>query len=245
MTRESTHTFRFVTVTLLALAACGPAAFGQGALPLKANLDLPFDAAGSDERDEEAPEVIFFYGGVYEASAVVFCLDESKSMRKHSRWDLQKREVTRAVFDLTERAELGLVLYSREVAAFREKLVTASQGNKAAVVSFMNSRQLKGGTCVGQGTIKSLQLLRPSQSEYRAVIVAGDGRPTARCGGSSGGSRDAAFYQRLLDQTVSANPGLEVRVHTIFVGTASDTDAMNFMRQLAQRHRGTFRAVTH
>lgn len=248
MTQVRAQTLRLFILSFLLVALNGPTTSsgieGGGDLGLKTNLDLPYNAGGDTEEEEDAPEIITFYGGVYEANAVVFCLDESGSMKKNNRWTLQRREVTRAVSELSPEAEMGLVFYSREISAFRDTLVKAMANNKAAAIAFMNRRQPDGGTCIAQGVIKSLRMLQSSQSKYRSVIVAGDGKPSENCLGSVGSRGDPRFYRRLLQQTARANPGMQIRVHTIFVGTASDSDAINFMKSLAQLHNGTFRAVT-
>ena len=73
---------KFVISPLLAVLVLASFAWSQSVTPKKGsgqktNLDLPFDAEGADSEDEEeAPELIVFYGEAYEASKVVFCLDE-------------------------------------------------------------------------------------------------------------------------------------------------------------------------
>lgn len=211
---------------------------------LKANLDLPYDALGSSEEEEDAPELIFFYGDTYEADAVVFCLDESRSMRHHSRWEIQKREVARAIRDLHQEAEFGLVFYGANAYSFRDTLTKADEGGKQAALAYVNSRQLSLGTCLGPGVVRSLRMLQRSSRKYRTVIVVSDGRPTV-CPFVRGQGRDEALIQEILQQTVTANPGLQIRIHTIYVGTDNDPRAIDFMRRLAERHNGTFRIVNH
>ena len=212
-------------------------------LGLKANLDLPVNAgAGSEDEDEDAPEIVLFYGSQYEATAICFALDESGSMQDQGRWQLQTREVTRAIKQLSPAAEFSVVYYGSRVTVFRNKPVSANGANKAAGISFIQSRNPSGDTCIGEGTTKALKIVRQSGSSHRAVIVTSDGRPDV-C--ATGNRANETEQQRILQQTVVANPGLKVQVHTIFVGRSNDPGAISFMRRLARSHNGTFRLVTN
>ena len=42
------------------------------------NLDLPFDAREADDIEEDAAEIIYFYGQQYEGDVFVFCVDNEK-----------------------------------------------------------------------------------------------------------------------------------------------------------------------
>jgi len=54
---------------------------GGGGGATKENLDLPFDALGEEEEEEEAPEVVTFYGTQLEGDGVFYCIDRSGSMQ--------------------------------------------------------------------------------------------------------------------------------------------------------------------
>lgn len=209
----------------------------------KVNLDLPYNAAGSSEdEDEEAPEIVTFYGSMYEASAIVFCLDESKSMNKAGRWQVQQKEVIRAISELSDKAEVGLVFYGAGSYRFRNNLAPANKATKAAMTQWVTGRQLSLGTCLGPGVVDSLKMLQRAQSRHRAVIVSGDGRPTS-CPFVRGSGQDPRVVQQVLAETLSANPGLQIRVHTILVGNDVTARDIDFMRKLARLHRGTYRHV--
>ncbi len=212
----------------------------QGGL-LKANLDLPYNAGAlSDAEDEDAPEILVFYGAQYEASAVAFALDESGSMSDQGRWQLQTREVTRSIRELSGRAEFSVVYYGSRVTAFRDQTVKATPGNKVAGIQFVKSRNPRGDTCIAEGTVKALQIVRRSASQHRAVIVTSDGRPDV-C--ATGDRANLQQQQVLLQKTLAANPGRGVQVHTIFVGRSNEPEAIAFMKRLAKVHGGTFRLV--
>lgn len=235
-----------VSVVLLGVLAFvrPPASTGQDlGQGLKANLDLPVDAGfGRESEDEDAPEIVSFYGAQYEASAVCFALDESGSMQDQGRWQLQTREVIRTIRQLSDAAEFSVVYYGSRVSAFRQRTVKASGSNKAAGISFIRSRNPSGDTCIGEGTTKALKIVRQSASRHLAVIVTSDGRPDV-C--ATGNRATPAEQQRILAQTLAANPGRAVQIHTIFVGRSNEADAIEFMRRLARVHSGTFRLVNH
>ena len=213
---------------------------GIGQSDRKENLDLPYDAAGESGEEEEAPEIIVFYGRSYEAQAVVFCLDESLSMRRHGRWETQQREIIRAISELSSAVEFGVVFYGDGAHAFRPQLVRASGGNKQAAIAFVTGRQMSFGTCLGPGIVKSLKMLTRAESRHRAVIVAGDGRPTS-CPYVRGSESDPGIANRVLTQSRAANVGNQSKVHTILVGTGASNRDKEFMQRLASLHRGTYR----
>ena len=221
-------------------ASRGADLLGSG--PLKENLDLPYNAVGEGgDDDEDAPEIVLFYGQSYEASAVVFALDESGSMRDQGRWQLQTREVVRSIMELGKNAEFGVVYYGSRVSAFRERLLPATTDAKGAGITWVRARNPAGDTCIAEGVVKALQIVRKSGNKYKAVIVTSDGRPDVCATGDLATPREIPIlYQKTLD----ANPGRSVRVHTIFVGRGTDRQAMDFLRRLAQIHGGTFRAVS-
>jgi len=210
---------------------------------LKANLDLPYDATAESQEEEDAPEVILLYGGAYEATAVVFCLDESRSMAKNDRWDLQKKEATRAIQELTDRVEFGLVFYGQDAYAFRPTLMAATPANKQAAIAFIASRQMTSGTCLGKGAVKSLQMLQNARSKHRAVILAGDGRPTS-CPFVPGQDRNPQILSATFAETIAANPGLQIRLHSIYVGSQPIPEDVEFLKTLASIHGGTFRTAS-
>lgn len=208
---------------------------------LKANLDLPYNAGGEAAEEESIPEVLVFYGKTYEASAVCFALDESGSMKEQGRWELQTREVTTAIAELSEEADFGIVYYGSRVSAFRNSPVPATGNNKAAGLVFVRSRRPAGDTCVGEGVVKALQIVRQSRHKHRAVIVTSDGRPD-NC--ATGNRATPQEVQMIYEQTLAANADRSAKVHTVWVGQGQDKQAMEFLRRLAQIHGGTFRAVS-
>ena len=69
-----------------AIALLGPRplqaqSLGGGTFATKDNLDLPFDAVGDDDPEEDAPEAVIFYELATESDAVFYVIDSSRSMR--------------------------------------------------------------------------------------------------------------------------------------------------------------------
>jgi len=213
---------------------------GQDA-SLKANLDLPYNAQGDAEEEEDAPEVVVFFGQSYEANALVFALDQSGSMSENGRWQLQTREVNKAISELTERVDLGVVYYSSTVNAFREVPIRAIALNKTAAHGYIASRQPAGDTCLAEGLVKALEIVRKSEAKHKVVVVTSDGKPDI-C--ATGHQASPSEIEGLIQKTVAANPGRQVTVHTIWVGAGTDNEAITFMKKLAAAHGGTFRQVS-
>jgi len=209
---------------------------------LKANLDLPYSAIGDgEEQEEEAPQILVFYGQIYEATGVCFALDESGSMRNNRRWELQSREVIRAINEMADDAEFGIVYFGSRVNAFSEKPVVASPANKSSGIAYVRARQPNGDTCLGEGVIKALQIMSLSESPYRSVIVTSDGKPD-NC--ATGNAATPSEIEGIIQKTKAANPGGRIKVHTIWVGSGGG-EGVQFMERLAQAHNGTFRKVSN
>ena len=209
------------------------------------NLDLPYNAGGSDEEDEEAPEIIYLYGSTYEANAVVFCLDESLTMNRESRFEIQRREAMRAVAELSDRTEFGIIFYGAGVIPYRERLQTANGASKAGATAFIASRTTNLGTCTGDAVVKALRMLQRSSLSHKTVIVVSDGQPTdCPFQGVGGCENQRKINQRILAQIKSANTSM-ISIHTIFVGQSDICgDGLNFMRTMATGNGGTFRRVS-
>jgi hypothetical protein len=234
--------FRVLGALLVPLLGLAVFSFSSSsASTVKENLDLPFDALGEAGEEEAAPEVVVFYGQVYEADALFFALDESGSMDQQGRWRLQTREVIRTVSELSQNTEFGIVYYSNAVSSFREAPVRATEGIKGAAKNYVLSRHPRGDTCLAEGVVKALQIAALSTSKRRAVIVTSDGKPDI-C--ATGDEATGEGLEALIQKTVNANPGLQVKVHTVWVGQVNEAQPIEFMKRLARAHGGTFRQVS-
>lgn len=206
------------------------------------NLDLPFSVGISAEDEEAAPEFLIFFGQLYEADAVIFTLDKSGSMSSQNRWLIQSQEVIRSINELSERAQFGIVYYGSRVEPMRKVPIDGTAAGKSAAAAFVKSHRPQGDTCLFEGLTEALRIVQRSKSERRTVIVTSDGKPDVCATG------DLATPQQissLIAQSVAMNPGLKIKVHTIWVGASNNGQAINFMRRLATAHGGTFRTIGH
>ena len=243
--REARLSRWFGALAVFGLLLMSRTVSSQGLLggALKENLDLPYNAGGSiGEDDEDAPEVVVFYGSSYEASAVVFALDESGSMRNNGRWQLQTREVVRSISELSRDSEFGVVYYGSRVSSFRNTPLPATASAKSAGIGFVQSRSAQGDTCIAEGVVEALRIVKRSSTKYQAVIVTSDGRPDV-C--ATGDRATAQQVLMLYQMTLAANPARSVRVHSVWVGQGSDRAATEFLRRLAALHGGSFRTVSN
>ena len=186
------------------------------------------------------PGTVTLFDQQYEAAAVVFALDKSGSMASAGRWTLQTEGVTRAISTLSEVAEFGVVFYSGRVEVFPDTLVSATPANKQVGIDYVRSQIPLGDSCIAEGTIRALEIVRQSVTMIKAVIVISDGNPDV-C--ATGNRASPAQVTLLMQMILAANPGLAVKVHTIWVGGWSDLAGQEFLRQLAEAHGGTFQAV--
>ncbi len=243
---DSGKAIRVGAVVLVALLVGGwPNAAGPDSFSVRQNLDLPYNAGGVSEEDEEAPDIIFLYGGMYEANAVVFCLDESLTMNGEDRFGIQRREATRAVSELSDRTEFGIIFYGARVHSFRNQLVTANGGNKAAANAFIASRSTNLGTCTGPAVVKALRLLQNSSLTHKAVIVVSDGQPTTCPFTPVGGCEGQKRINRQVLSEIRAATSSRITIHTVLVGRSDICgDGFRFMRTMASGNGGTYRKVS-
>src|SRR5688572_24983005 len=81
-----------------------------GTLPgqVKENLDLPFDALGEENDDEDAPEVVNFYTVSLEGDAFFYVVDHSGSMLESGELQRAKQEVTKNINEFSARVRFGI-----------------------------------------------------------------------------------------------------------------------------------------
>src|ERR1041385_3427220 len=139
----------FGLVALGLLFITSPRAFAQssGGAATKANLDLPYDAAGSSDEDEEAPEVIVF-----------FCLDKSGSMKDSGKFGRLKQEVIKNITQFSDKVQFGIVFFDAGMSKFPAsgRPADATPSLKAAGVAFVTSMQAGSGTCLKAALVTCL-----------------------------------------------------------------------------------------
>src|SRR5262245_3871879 len=89
-----------------------------GGAASKENLDLPFDALADSSDEEEAPEVIVFYGQQYEANFVAFCCDKSGTMSQEAKFQKLQKEVIKNVMQFSDKVQFGIVFFDAGMTKF-------------------------------------------------------------------------------------------------------------------------------
>lgn len=143
----------------------------------------PEEEPEDDPNDEPAP--VFFGEELQSASeSVVFVLDVSGSMNQPA-WDDElgyggplkittaKREVCAAISAMSEEWRFAVVAYDDYIYMWRERLVAATEANKADAKAWVEARQPVGGTGTGPAVAIGLALDR----QNALVVLLTDGAP--------------------------------------------------------------------
>ena len=210
----------------------------QSQFRTKQNLDLPFDAGGTSEStDEEAPEVVVFYGQSFEGDGVFYCLDRSGSTAQ-GELNIEKRETVRNIMDFSPRVKFAVVFYSSDVMKFPSSGMpaTATAGKKNAASAWVMSVVPGSGTCVQRGLFAALDFANRSTSKRNVVIYLGDGQTTCP------GADHLAYAQRTLQEVRSRN-SKNIQINAICVGAGSEVSE-GFPRALAKMNEGQYSRIT-
>jgi von Willebrand factor type A domain-containing protein len=208
-----------------------------GGLATKENLDLPFDALGSSDDDEDAPEVIVFYGQQYEANFVAFCCDKSGSMNEPGKFPKLQREVIKNISQFSDKVQFGIAFFDKDLSKFptNGKPADANPGLKAAALSYVMSTTPGHGTCSKPALEACLQYANQSSAKEKVILYLSDGHNT--CPGS-----DENVYKQQVLAEIAAKNTQHVKINTICIGT--DYVDEQFMRTLATQNNGKSSRVT-
>jgi hypothetical protein len=205
---------------------------GAGAAT-KQNLDLPFDAVGNQEEEEEAPEVIVFWNGQYEGDFFAFVVDKSSSSAPV--WTKIQSETAQIVRGFSERVQFGIVFFDATPVKFPPtgRPADANAAMKGAAQSMIMSTQTGHGSCYKEALIAALTFSQQSTAKRKQIIVLGDGE--AYCNGV-----DVAQYSKETLSTVASRNTQRAHVNTIgYSGTGGINE--EFLRALANQNNGSFR----
>ena len=211
-------------------------ASAQNQVATKENLDLPFDAFGISEDEEEAPEVVFFYGQQYEGDGFFFALDRSGSTRG-SQIEIEKREAIRTVTQFSNRVQFGFVFYDQGILNWPGggQPAEASQSQKTAAIAWLTSIQSGSGSCAGDGMIKALKYADRSSAKRNVVVYLGDGGTGCPSSQTNSGSK-------ALTNVTGANFKRH-QINSICVGTDISQADKTFCQTLARMNGGTYKHV--
>jgi hypothetical protein len=203
----------------------------------KENLDLPFDAsAAENEEEEEAPEIVVFYGQQYEADGVFFSCDCSGSMRGEKFKRLQN-EVIKNVSAFSERVEFGIVFFAGDVVKFplSGRPAQATSSMKSAALAMVMSASLRHGTCTKPALLACLTYAQQSTAKRKLIIHLSDG--LHRCNGY-----DPTRYGEETLTEVRQHNSVGAKINSICIGPTGQADEQ-WMRRLAVQNGGTFARI--
>ena len=226
--------FKRILMLLTVVLVFSSQALAQGART-KENLDLPFDALGLNEDDEDAPEVIIFYGQNYEGDGIFYALDRSSSTRD-GELAREKQEVARNINEFSERVQFGIVFYDRGIQKHpaNSRPTEATPGGKAAAIGFVMSRQSGGGSCAGKGVLECLRFANASSAKRNVIIALGDG--CTHCPGM-----DAQQHAKQSLAEIAATNFKRHQINSILVG--NDTSCKYWAKPLADANGGKYSVI--
>ena len=235
---------RTLLLTLVALVFVTPPdvdvrAQGLGSTSqTKENLDLPYDAFGDGSDEEEAPEIIQFYGQNYEGDGIFYVIDRSGSMQSSGELDIAKREVTRNIAEFSSRVQFGIVFFDANLLKYPSsgQPVDANSGQKQGAIGWVMGVPGGGGSCVMQGMTTGLQFANKASSQRRVVIYVGDG------GGTCKGADEGQYHKQTLAIVKGQNYN-KAQVNCIGVLDIS-TNRRQFMQAMSRMNSGTYSEIT-
>ncbi|MBI4585149.1 MAG: hypothetical protein HY717_14145, partial [Planctomycetes bacterium] len=222
-----------ILIALLVLFAVNGRAQNTGSVGTKENLDLPFDATGQENEDEEAPPTIIFYGQTYEGDGIFYCLDRSSSTAD-GELAIEKRETIRNISEFSERVQFAIVMYDQGVMKWPTsgKPADANQGFKSAAIGFLSSVQPGHGTCVALGLTESLNFANQSTAKRTQIILLTDG--CMYCAG-----QDRNQYEQ---KTLAEITGKNYKRHKINTLCVGGNDVCEFFpKTLAAMNGGSYK----
>ena len=212
---------------------------GDAGGALKANLDLPFDAAGEgDDGEEEAPEIITFFGQIYEGEGVVFCCDTSATMSEGSKLEQLQREVIKTISQFSDRVEFGIVFFDTRVVKFPAAGGPAESTPPAkmeATEMVLAQESIGNGSCYKRALLESLLIANQCRNSHRLIICIGDG--VLSCGG-----QNIEHYEEDTLESVRTHNILNVHINTIGVGSGGQLNEA-WLRRLAAENSGSYARV--
>jgi len=225
-----------LSTALFSLGSLSAQDLGVGG-PTKENLDLPFDAAGESEEEEDAPEIVTFYGQQLEGDGIFYVVDKSWTMRNEGELTIAQREVIRNVQEFSDRVQFGIVFFDSTVVKFPASGMPAeaNPGMKAAAVSFVQSVVGQSGSCCQQGLAEALRMANLATPKRKVLVYVGDGGGTA-CQGD-----EAPYLQQTL-AVITGQNYQRVQINTIGVLNPS-TIGVDFMKKLAANNGGTYTRI--
>ncbi len=194
-------------------------------------LDLPSGGRGGGELDEDAPELVLFYGHSFEGDGFYWCLDRSGSMEWAGSWEILRNEVSEVIEQLSSEAEFGLVAFGNETTVWRSQPRRARQPERLAALAWLAAIEPMGETCLLPAALKMLEIAQLGSRPNPTGFIVSDGLPM--CGGVN--TEDLCLVR------IPQSNLLQMPIHTVFV--SSDVPGIDFLQALAALCGGEFHLV--
>lgn len=139
------------------------------------NLDMPVGGGlfNNDSEDEDAPEIISYYGSLYQADALVLVLDHSGSIRLGNNLEKMRKQTQKVINEIQE-AYLNIIIFHDEVIKWRNGVVSVI-ANKSSAINFAVTQKVGVNTFVSPAIIEALKQLRRSVKRNKRIILVADG----------------------------------------------------------------------
>jgi hypothetical protein len=174
-----------------------------------------------------------FFGIEFEAQGVFFVVDNSGTF--DFALARAKREVVSTISTLTEDFEIAIFLFSGILLRWPADGMPAkaTEENKTAAVTFVESGQRARGTCPDFALLQALECVRRSSVDARAIFYVSDG------GATCDGRREDAIWPETIDAVTAANNGIAA-IHAIQLTGPDGSPGEQYLRELAEKNGGTF-----
>jgi len=229
---------RLVGSAFLLSLVCAGWAFAQEGGVAKENLDLPYDAIGLNEEEEDAPEVVSFYGQTLEGDGFFYIIDRSGTMQDSGELNIAKREVIKNVGEFSERVQFGIFFFDKGLLKFPTSgtPAEANPGMKSSAISYVQSTAGGGGTCGQAALSAALNMANQSSAKRKVIVYLSDG------GGTCPGSDEEPYLRQTIAAT-SAQNWQRIQINTIGVLNLGQINE-KFMKDLAASNGGTYTRIT-
>ncbi len=213
-----------------------PSLRGESPEELKANLDLPYDASGDTNDEEDPAEVMVFYGESFDGEGFFYCIDGSMSMGD-GEWQTLQRELGRSILGLSSDMQFGFVIFNNELFYFpaNGKPTPATAAAKKTALVAVADAAPESWTCLKEGLVKALEMANESNLKKKSIVLLSDGKPT--CPGT-----DFVTYREEIFGEIRSRNTKGVEIHTLGIG--ADVDE-SFLKRLARENQGVYRRVNH
>ena len=209
-------------------------------------LDLP-GTVGNEHTDErEFKNLIVQYGKPYEFERVVWVIDRSGSMKNKGEWDVAKREVRRALSEISDGTPFGIVAFAERVEQFPGSgLALKNRSTRERASNWLEQPDEKDKqTCIRDALETGVGKFQ-TRLRGNVLIYVGDGGGNCEAVmGAFTRAKEEAYLKATLGIVTNKNRGkANARIHTIGVLDVRRV-GRDFLRRLASANNGgTYREI--